>query len=486
MEHLISVMIFLPLLGAVMHFLLGGRGKPEGGKKILFLSSTVSGIIGVVLVFLLTVTQEFRLEFDWVGAYSIKYAVYISGLNFLPILLVSIVFPCLMLFERLNNKSGMGTSNLLLVLQTALYGSVCSSDMFLTFLFWSLTVLPIYFILSIWGDDGSEKTSYRFFVSSIIANGFLLVAFLMIYFAVEPHTFSLSQLIHPEASSSVFDYDLPVVRIAFFLFLISFVLRLLVFPFYGWFTQLSQVAPITLLIAVVSCVLPVGYFLFGSLGYILFPQEMIEYSDLISAIALINIIVGSVCATGAKEFRSLLSYLALTTCGVVLLGFSSLNSLGVTGSFFQIFAFGVSLCGLGIVFGIILNRRTEDKVLSVKKTPFLALISALFICSLVGFPLLGSFIGNALIVMGNLAARSYAVILMGLGVLIVIYSLLTMFRQTYVSLDSGDTDKRLDVSRAEMKVLVPILLSIILIGIYPKPVMEIVKPAIESLVSGVR
>ena len=194
-NHLISLMVFLPFLGALAQAVL----PTPSSRWVTLAASLGSSIFAVALVATMqAATSDLQATetLPWVGAYAISYEMGIDGLNALLVLLVAIIFPLLVAAEW-NQKMGVrGFHALLLVLQTALLGTVCAQDFFLLFFFWSLAALPFYFLIGIWGGEHRESAAFRSTVAAAIGNAFFFAALVLVYYSIEPHTFSLLSLIH--------------------------------------------------------------------------------------------------------------------------------------------------------------------------------------------------------------------------------------------------------------------------------------------------
>jgi len=232
------------------------------------------------------------------------------------------------------------------------------------------------------------------------------------------------------------------------------------------------------------------YSVFFKLFFVLFPSEFREYETILITIGLFNLIYVALAALAQRELRLFLAYLSLAQVGVLLIGFGSQRPEGVVGAVFQQLAMGLGLTGFGLFIGI-LNNRTGDYLISkdgknllgglARKSPLLALVSALFICSLLGVPGLGGFIGQSLIMMGSYTIGMEVLLAFGISLLLLALGLFGVYSRVFF----GSSDRELDdLSMRERAFLAPLVLLLLVLGVFPKPLLELVRPSIEALLGG--
>ena len=502
-HHLITLMVLLPFLGAIVQsFLPAHLPKREGfnlSRWVTLGTSLASSLCGLLLVLgMQTQTSDLQAveTLPWIGSFAISYDMGIDGLNVLLVLLIAIIFP-LLISSEWNQKSGSrGMHGLMLVLQSSLAGAVCSQDLFLMFFFWALSALPFYFLIGIWGGSGRETAAFRYIVSSAIGNALFFTAMVLIYYSLDPHTFSLKELAGGKLEKVVFHFlgaDLSVSSVAFGLIGLGLALRAPIWPLHGWFTQVAQEAPPSVFVALTSVTVPVATYIFVRLGYSLFPETTSFSSQGIVIVGVLNLIMGGLCAIAQKGLRLLVAYICLSEVGLILIGIGSLNSAGMVGAVYQELALGLGMAGFGLFSGILVNRTGQSQFLDesgaaklggiATQAPMTALVAGVVIASLLGFPGLSGFVGHALLMIGSYSVHPAAVILAGASLLFATYYLFTMYRFVFLGKSSGFIQNFEDLSLWERSYLLPLVGCILLFGIYPKPLIELVRPTVLTLLS---
>ncbi|MBC7691262.1 MAG: NADH-quinone oxidoreductase subunit M [Methylotenera sp.] len=504
-RHLITLMVFLPFLGALLQAFLPTsqmvRGKFSISRWTALGTSLASALCGVFLVIamkLQLVDLPIQEITPWIGSYAISYDMALDGLNVLLVLLISIVFPLLVAAEWKQKIGTQGLYGLLLVLQTAFLGAVCAQDLFLLFFFWALSALPFYFLIGIWGGENRESAAFRTIVSASIGNALLFCALILVYHALEPHTFSLRELSGGKLEDKVFQFlgsDFKVSTVAFILASAGLTLRAPIWPFHGWFSQAAKEAPSPVFVALSAVGVPVAMYIFTRLSYSLFPATLVQSATVIVVIGGINLVMGGICALAQKGLKQLSAYICLSEVGMILIGIGSLNAAGVVGSVFQELSLGLGLAGFGLFAGLLFEKGGDASFQNpdgestyggiVTYAPQMAMVAGVIVASLLGFPGLSGFVGHALLLIGSYSIHPIVVILAGLIFLLASYFLFTMYRQLFL----GKNRKGLsfpDLSLREQAFLLPLVASILLFGIYPKPLIELVRPTVMSLLGTIK
>jgi NADH-quinone oxidoreductase subunit M len=484
-------MVFTPLAGAVIQGLFpGSRGALSRWLSLGF--SALSSVFAAVLVLSLQAQVPGLQASDtlpWIGSYAINYDLGIDGMNALLVLLVSIVFPVLIATEWPRNPGVRGIHGLFLLLQTALLGAVCAQDLFLLFFFWTMTLFPLYFLIGIWGGEKRETAALHSVVSGSIGNALMFAALVLIYYSAEPHTFSLAALSGGKLASKTFEFlghELSVPFTAFFLIASGLALRVPVWPLHAWFTRIAVEAPSSVFVAVAAAVVPAGCYIFVKLGYSLFPDMMTGFAIPIMVVGSLNLVLGAVCGVAEKNIRLLPAWFCLSEVGFILVGSGSLSGPGVLGAVFQQLVVGLGLAGFGLFAGIVSERtRATDFRLGgvIARAPHLGVAAGIVIASLLGFPGLGGFVGHSLLILGSYAVMPMAVVLAGLAILVATYSLFTMYHRIFFGREGETVAAGFpDLSLREKAYLLPVIICLLLCGIYPKPLLELARPTVQALI----
>lgn len=512
-NYLISLMIVLPFVGAVLQGFLPDYATTSGagsatpiGRWTALATSLLSSLFGVLLVVSMqTQTAELQASeiVPWIGSYAIRYDMAIDGLNAPLVLLISILFPILIAAEW-NRKAGVrGMHGLFLILQTAFIGAVCAQDLFLQFFFWSLTAFPFYFLIGIWGTQNRESAAFRSMVAAALGNALIFAALILIYYSIDPHTFSLRELAGGKLNGKVFEflgYDVSVSIVAFILISVGLAFRAPIWPLHGWFTQVAQDAPLSVVVALSAVTVPVAAYIFERLTYTLFPETLLRFAPGIVIVGTANLLIGALCAVAQRNLRLLLAFFCLSQIGTVLLGVGSLSSPGSVGAVYQKLVLGLGIAGFGLFANLLSERsgNTSFRDSEGKRTfggiamqaPAVAVVAGVVVASLLGIPGFGGFVGSSLIVIGAFSSYPAAVLLTGLSVLLAAYCLFTMYR--YVFLGSAElaevssSSPFPDLTVREKLYLLPLVASLLFFGLYPKPLIELIRPTVITLLSTVK
>jgi NADH-quinone oxidoreductase subunit M len=491
-------MVFFPLMGGLLQaFIPASRSR-----WIALASSLAASTCAMILVATMqkhTADLQATELFPWVGSYAISYDMAIDGLNVLLVLLTAILFPVLIAYEW-DQKIGIrGMHGLLLILQTSLFGVVCAQDLFLQFFFLGLTSLPFYFLVGIWGGQGREKAAFRTIVASSLGNALIFLALVLVYYSVDPHSFSLRELAGGKIAGKMFQfmgYELSVSGVAFALISVGLSLRAPIWPLHGWFTEIAQEAPSSVLVALCAGTVPVALYVFIRDCYLLFPETLSYAAHLIAGVGTLNIIMGGICAATQTGLRRLLAFLCLSEVGLVLMGIGSLSSAGLVGAIYQQLILGLGLAGFGLVSGIISERTGHSNFLSdsgertlggiATRAPAVSVVAGLIVASLLGFPGLGGFVGHALVLIGSYSIHPLTVMIAGGALLLASYYLFNMYRCIFLGKPNREFGAFADLTYRERAYMLPVVISLLFFGLYPKPLIELIRPTVLTVLSTVK
>lgn len=500
LQEIVTAMILLPCLAAILQAVLSASQQSgeanTSGKWIALGGSILSGLCGILSVFFLEPGTASHYRTPWLGSFAIAYEVGVDGLNGMPILLISIIFPLAIIFEWERQKGVRGIQGLFLFLQAALAGTACSQDLFLIFFFWAISLLPLYFLVAIWGGDEREAAAGRFLATSAIGNGLFFLVLVLIYCSVDPQTFSIRELIggRIEAKTMVlFGAEINVARLAFALFCAGLCCRIPIWPLHGWFSGLAVQAPPSVMVVFCGVFVPVALSIFTRIGFSLFPKELTAFGDVIIWVGSINLLFSALGAVGQRGLQRLLGFLCMALIGVTLVGIGSLDITSVVGSVYHGLSGGLGLAGFGILIGILRDRVGHSDFLNssgepvlggvVSRAPLMALIAGVVVASILGFPGVSGFVGNALVMMGGYLSYPNAIICMSVSLLLLTYAIFTLYRHVFLGKLTVESAKVQDLSVRERGLLIPIVVLLISFGVYPRPLLDLSKPAVLNLLT---
>ncbi len=502
-SYLISLAIAVPFFGALVQF---GSLSLKNAPPVISISKWISIFASLlssgVMLFLITsmnpidIQPQFVEVFPWIDTYAIKYEVGLDGLSTPIVLLLSIVFPVLIAAEWGRKPGGRGVHGILLLLQGALLGTILSYDLFLTAFFWGLSILPAAFLVGIWGQkEGREAAAIKLIVTGAVSSAFFIAALLIVYFANDPHSFSLREIMGGalEAKSfQVLGHELSVARVCFGLLLAALALRAPIWPISGWAFSAAKSANPHAFTVYSSAVIPTVFVVFLRLTFSLFPETTAASSPILLGAGILNLLVGSMGALGERRLVSILCQLSIAWLGFALIGMSSLTSPGVVGAVYSTFAFGLSLCGFGLFSGVIWNRfkqNSEDEEEVVLRglasvAPKLSVFVVVVVASLISFPGLIGFVSGTLVLIGSYSISPMSVMIAFIGMICLVVALFRRYRDWFL----GGVPQAgfVDIGLHESIYLLPVFVSLIAFGVYPKPMIDTIRPTIVALLSLVK
>lgn len=497
-------MILFPLAGMFAQAAFtGAAGQARNlGRWVALASSLMSSLLGIALVATMSShSPELHAAetYPWIGSYAITYAMGADGVNALPILLISIVCPLLIVAEWDRGKGIRGMHGLLLLIQAALLGTACAQDLFLICFFWAVSAIPFYFLTAIWGGASREMAAFHGIVSAVLGNALFFGAIVLIYFSIDPHTFLLRDLAGGKFAGKTFAFlggEVSTEGAALLLISLSIALRTPVWPLHGWFVRKAEQAPASVVVASAALGTPISLYLFLKLSYALFPEMISRCAHALVVIGCINVIAGSVCALVQSGLRTLLAFVCLSEVGLILMGIGSLDSAGVVGAEFQLLCLGLALAGFGLFSGILADRGGPSEFRGeggepifgglVGRAPAMAIVVGIVMASLLGIPGLGGFVGHALLLIGGYTVHPIVLMLAGFSLILATYCLFSMYRSLFLGKASARSNGVADLTLREKAVLLPLVGAIVAFGVYPAPLIELVRPALITLLSTVK
>lgn len=481
MENLLTLMLFLPAIGALFQMT---TPRMHLCRWLALGSSLLSGSIGLFLVFWSRwsgTTETLTVQYPWMKSYSMYYVLGLDGLNALVALLIAIVFPMLIIAEWNRTNARRGTFALLLLLQFSSLGTALSQDLFLMFFFWTLSSLPGYFLIGILGDQEREKNAVRYLNISSVATALFLIAGLIVYYAIEPHTFLIKTLSGGKFVTKTFELfgdTIPVGPVALGLFAFSFALRAPIWPFHGWFMRISKAIPATIVVALLVSSVPICISMFIRISYEMFPDLIPSIADALVWIGVLNLAVATFFILSEKDLRGFLSLLALASTGMALVGAGAVNSFGIVGSLFQVFSFGLSIAGIGILAQYLHDHgksyQFDGFVGLIKDAPHAGVVMAIFFGCVLGLPSGVGFIGTSLLFIGAFSIHPALVVIEAALLIVLGAYLFQVYRKMFL------TPSKVAVSIHEIDgrnrfALFPLAIVILLIGFYPSPLIDVVR-----------
>lgn len=491
LHNLLSIITFLPLLGALVLLFV-----PDGkvGRGVAFWTSVVTFLVslGLLAGFDTASTQAFQFEVNvpWVESAGIGYHVGIDGVTLLLILLTTFLMPIVIA----SAKSGITTrikefSLAMLVLETAMLGAFISLDMVLFYVFWELMLIPMFLIIGVWGSENRIYAAVKFFIYTMVGSLLMLLAILYMYW-----------LTGQGGGERSFDYFAflaleiaPQVQIFLFLaFAIAFAVKVPMFPVHTWLPDAHVQAPAPGSVVLAAVLLKMGTYGFYRFAFPFFPHATFELRWLIVALSVIGIIYGSLMCMAQRDMKKLIAYSSVAHLGFVMLGLSAFTTAGASGAVYQMLNHGISTGALFLLVGMLYERRGSRLIADyggiAKVVPAFAAVWLIVTLSSIGLPGTNGFVGEFLILSGTFFSKMPKGMMWGTlatsGVVLGAVYMLWMYQRLWQGKVTKKENENIhDLTLREWMIVGPLVALIFVMGLYPTPFLKLAAPSVDRFIS---
>jgi len=519
---ILSIIIFLPLLSAA-----GMLFFPSGSVKSIRIFTIAVGILELAVIACLGFfynyggkTYQFSEKYDWItldlgslGRLSIDYALGVDGISLPLLFLTGIIFLTAILASYTIVEKQKGYYSILLLLYGTINGCFLALDFFLFYLFFEFMLLPMYFLIGIWGGPRREYAAIKFFLYTLLGSVFILIAMIALYMsAVDPvetifitkpnqfvHTFRFEYLsdpkfyipntiLHPDSVGGIL--GLTFRQLAFLFLFFGFAVKLPAVPFHTWLPDAHVEAPTPVSVILASVLLKIGAYGLIRIAYPIFPAEAVYFSVMVGAFGLVSIIYAGYNALAQNDLKKLIAYSSVSHMGFVLLGLASLTVEGISGAIYQMVSHGFISAALFLIAGVIYEQ-THDRTIQnymglANKMPNFTVITAITFFASLGLPGLSGFIAEILVFLGAFKSAllpKWFAIASTFGLVLAaayyLWTLQRMFFGKYALLNS--TVELQDLTASKLLLFIPLLFFIVLLGLMPSLLTDIFNPAVNEL-----
>ncbi|HEY3398035.1 MAG TPA: NADH-quinone oxidoreductase subunit M [Armatimonadota bacterium] len=495
----LSLLIFLPLAGMLVILLL-----PKENLRAIRVTATVTAAV-VFLISLLALLQfnwmdaslQMQEQAPWISSLNVNYSLGVDGLS-LPLILLTTLLSLLSIIyswritERVKEYMAF-----FLLLETGMIGVFCALDFILFYMFWEISLVPMYFIIGIWGGPRREYAAIKFFLYTLVGSLAMLLGILVLYFTSNPHTFNLIELAHQQPLAAG---GLTAIMVFWGLFL-GFAIKVPMFPFHTWLPDAHVEAPTAGSVILAGVLLKMGGYGFLRISLPIMPQQFQQFALIIALLALISIVYGALVAMAQTDLKKLIAYSSVNHMGYVMLGIAAAAAAApagaqmykitaLNGAVLQMFNHGIITGALFFLVGVIYERahlRDIDAFGGLaKQMPVYGGLMMLATFASLGLPGLAGFVSEFLVFLGSFSAGGLAfqviTSLSLLGLLFTAALLLWMLQRVFL----GDLNPRWqslkDMDRGELIAVVPLAAIMLAVGIYPKPLLDLINLAMMPLV----
>ncbi len=474
-------LIFWPLFAALIVFAL-----KQQARTIALIASVIELAVALAVAFLFVPDDsvQFAINLPWIQSIGVSFNVGIDGISLLLVLLTTGLVPFIILSSFGNTYQSPQTFyGLILLMQMALVGVFVSLDGFLFYLFWEMALIPIYFICLIWGGEDRGRITLKFFIYTLAGSLVMLIGLVYLYFHTSgTHTFEIQALYEAGRRLTPFEQG-----ILFWTFFVAFAIKMPVFPFHTWQPDTYTVSPVQGTMLLSAIMLKMG--IYGVIRWLIpfVPLGVQAWGMTAIVLSVIGIVYASVIALMQKDFKRLIAYSSIAHVGLISAGLFTLNKIGMQGAMIQMLSHGIVVFALFYVVEII-SQRTKTRTISELggirlQAPILTTTFLVILLGSIALPFTSGFVGEFLLI-NSLVQYQFAIgAVAGLTSILGAVYMLRSFQQSMLGEKKVVTSTISDLTSQEKWVLYPIVVLIVVIGIYPTPLLKISEAAVNNLLT---
>ncbi|MBI5575880.1 MAG: NADH-quinone oxidoreductase subunit M [Deltaproteobacteria bacterium] len=488
MPNILTVLIFLPLAGALLLFFLP-RENARLIRSVTLLVTIVEFLLSLPVVLGFdggTAAMQFVQRYPWIPGYGIEYHVGIDGISLWLVILTTFLMPIAVLstYEAVE-KHVKEFMIFMLILEVGMVGVFLAVDLFLFYIFWELVLIPMYFLIGVWGSERRIYSAIKFFIYTFAGSVLMLVAIIALYF----HHHAVTG-VYTTNLLSMYELVIPV-KLQFWMFsafALAFAFKVPMFPFHTWLPDAHVDAPTAGSVILAAVLLKMGTYGFLRFAMPLFPVAAFDLMPLVLTLAVVGIIYGALVAMVQKDMKKLVAYSSVSHLGFVMLGLFAFNIQGIEGAILQMINHGVSTGALFLIVGIIYERRHTRLIEEFgglsKVLPLYAAVFMVVTLSSIGLPGTNGFVGEFLIMVGAFKTARWYVVFAATGVILSAVYMLWMFQRVMYGKITNEKNLRLpDLKPREIAYMLPLIVMIFWIGIYPRTFLRKMDASVSAVVT---
>ncbi len=506
-DNLLTILILLPVVGAVLTLVHQAFWKQESQLKWVTLGFTVLNFVVSLALFSKSAVAGasgffFEKNVPWINAIGTNYHIGVDGLSFWLVILTTFIMPIAVLSTwHAVEKKATAFYVFLLLLESAMIGVFVSLDLLVFYLFFEASLIPMFFLIGVWGGENRIYAAVKFFIFTALGSLLMLVAIIGLYFIYADQTglggsFDFVAILNAMKAGNLI---LPAQTgmLLFAAFAIAFAIKVPLFPFHTWLPDAHTEAPTAGSVILAAVLLKMGTYGLMRFNFALFPDQSRETAWIFITLAIIGIIYGALVAMVQPDVKRLVAYSSVAHMGFVILGMFSFTEMGMQGAVYQMLNHGVSTGALFLLVGFIYERRHTRQIKDfgglANVMPLYATLFIFTVLSSVGLPFLNGFVGEFLIMVGMFQSQVLSVtstvnwnyvvtMIAGTGVIFAAVYLLWMVQRVFFGKVTSEKNRSLaDLNWREIGLLAPLLFLMIYMGVYPKPFLDKTESVVKGL-----
>ena len=495
---ILSLITFLPLMGAIL-LLFVRREQIRVIRNLALVSSLAAFVVSLWLPAhydASTAAVQFSERASWIPSLGVTYFFGLDGISLWLVMLTTFLSPIAVLcsYESIKHRA-KEYYIFLLILETGMLGVFLALDFFLFYVFWEVMLVPMYFLIGVWGSDRRLYSAIKFFLYTLFGSVVMLLGILAIYFYAAGQTgratfdvLELMRVAYPHVPLfTLLGVPFSFQDLVWLAFGLSFAIKVPMFPFHTWLPDAHTDAPTAGSVILAGVLLKMGTYGFLRFNLPMFPEASQHFVPLVFVLSIIAIIYGAMVCMVQPDMKRLIAYSSVSHMGFVMLGMFAFNLQGVQGSLLQMINHGLSTGGLFLVVGLIYDRRHTRLISELggisRQMPVYATLFAIIMLSSMGLPGLNGFIGEFLILLGAFQVRWWWGAFAVTGIILGAAYMLWLYQRTMFGEITKEENKTLpDLSVREMSTLIPIIAFCFFIGLYPAPFLKAMEVSVANVI----
>lgn len=482
---ILSTLIFLPIGGAILIFLIK-RTNETLIKRTALLISLITFILSIPLFISFdktTANMQFTETYNWIPEWGIKYALGIDGISVLFILLSALLtILCVTVsWNSIKDKVKEFYASLLLI-EGTMIGVFCSLDLFLFYIFWEAMLIPMYLLIGVWGGPNRLYAAIKFFLYTLVGSVLMLVGIIVLYLNTGQGAERSFGLLH----MMTINYPYHIQLILFWAFFAAFAVKVPMWPVHTWLPDAHTEAPTAGSVMLAGILIKMGAYGFLRFSMPLFPEATQAMAPAIMILSVIAIIYGGIICFGQTDLKRLIAYSSVSHMGFVTLGLFALNTQGIQGGILQMINHGIITGALFLCVGMIYDRTHTRQIADYGGTasmmPIYAAFFMVFTLASIGLPGTNGFIGEFLILLGAFTASKTLGVLAATGIIIGAGYMLWLYQKIFFGEITPKLKEHKDIDLREFLTLAPMIILVIWIGVYPNIFLSFMDVSVQNLI----